>query len=78
MSPEIVTIIGMTATILIVTWTMNRSLRVELRTEIRDIRSEITELRNELKQAILACVMLRTISTNAWLAEGWLPDSGSP
>ena len=30
MSPEILTILGMTATILIATWTMNRSLRADL------------------------------------------------
>ncbi len=30
MSPEILTILGMTATLLIATWTMNRSLRADL------------------------------------------------
>ncbi len=34
MSPEILTILGMTATLLIATWTMNRSLRTELREDI--------------------------------------------
>ncbi len=45
MSPEILTILGMTATILIATWTMNRSLRTELREDIIAVRGEIDALR---------------------------------
>ncbi len=49
MSPEILTFLGMTATLLIATWTMNRSLRTELREDIIEVRREINGLRTELK-----------------------------
>ncbi len=49
MSPEILTILGMTATLLIATWTMNRSLRADLRADIIEVRREINGLRTELK-----------------------------
>ncbi len=50
MSPEILTILGMTATLLIATWTMNRSLRTELREDIIEVREEIKEVRGEIKE----------------------------
>ena len=60
MTPEILTMLGMTATILISVWTMNRSLRADLKADIRqvevrlgneikDLRSEIEDLRREIK-----------------------------
>ena len=49
MPPGILTMIGMTATILIATWTMNRSLRLELREAIQELRSEIKEVRIEIQ-----------------------------
>ena len=56
MTPEILTMLGMTATILVASWTMNRSLRVDLTTEIKGLRTElkteIQDLRTELKTEI--------------------------
>ena len=52
MSPEILTILGMTATLLIATWTMNRSLRADLHrfedkvdARFDSVHSEIHDLR---------------------------------
>ncbi len=53
MSPEILTILGMTATLLIATWTMNRSLRADLRADMLrledrvDARFEAVDVRFE-------------------------------
>ena len=53
MSPEILTILGMTATLLIATWTMNRSLRADLRADMLrledrvDTRFEAVDVRFE-------------------------------
>ncbi len=41
MSPEILTILGMTATILIATWTMNRSLRADLRADMLRLEDRV-------------------------------------
>ena len=53
MTPEILTMLGMTATILVASWTMNRSLRADLTTEIKGLRTELKtemqDLRTELK-----------------------------
>ncbi len=57
MSPEILTILGMTATLLIATWTMNRSLRTELREDMLrledrvDARFEAVDARFEAMDA---------------------------
>ena len=41
MSPEILTILGMTATLLIATWTMNRSLRADLRADMLRLEDRV-------------------------------------
>ena len=41
MSPEILSILGMTATILIATWTMNRSLRADLRADMLRLEDRV-------------------------------------
>ncbi len=53
MSPEILAILGMTATILIATWTMNRSLRTELREDRVDARFETVDAKiDALREAL--------------------------
>ncbi len=47
MSPEILTILGMTATILVAVWTMNRSLRADLRTDIHRLDDRLDALRSD-------------------------------
>ncbi len=57
MTPEILTMLGMTVTILVASWTMIRSLRADLKAdlgqvetrlgnEIKDVRSEIESLKD--------------------------------
>ncbi len=54
MTPETLTILGMTGTILIASWTMNRSLRADLKADIKDVRNEIKATRTELREDIQA------------------------
>ncbi len=49
MTPEILTMLGMTVTILVASWTMNRSLRADLKADIKDVRSEIKDVRSEIE-----------------------------
>ncbi len=49
MTTEILTMLGMTVTILVASWTMIRSLRADLTAEIKDVRSEIKDVRSEIK-----------------------------
>ena len=51
MTPEILTMLGMTATILVASWTMNRSLRADLTTEIKDLRTELRAEIQDLREA---------------------------
>ncbi len=41
MTPEILTMLGMTATILIASWTMNRSLRTDLRADLHRFEDKV-------------------------------------
>ncbi len=41
MSAEILAILGMTATLLVATWTMNRSLRADLRTDVHRLEDKV-------------------------------------
>ena len=71
MSPEILTILGMTATILIATWTMNRSLRADLRADMLrledrvDARFEAVDARFEAVDARFEAVDARFEAVNA-------------
>ncbi len=49
MTTEILTMLGMTVTILVASWTMIRSLRADLKADIKDVRSEIKDVRSEIK-----------------------------
>ncbi len=53
MSPEMIAVLGMNATILLALWGSHRSLRTEMRTEIGGLRTEMhtgfSDLRTEIQ-----------------------------
>ncbi len=49
MTPEILTMLGMTTAILFTLWQMNNSLRLEIRDEFKSVRDEIKSVRDEIK-----------------------------
>ncbi len=49
MTPEMLTVLGMTAAILFTLWQMNNSLRLEIRDEFKSVRGEIAGLRTEMQ-----------------------------
>ncbi len=54
MTPEMLTMLGMTAAILFTLWQMNNSLRLEIRDEFKSVRGEIAGLRTEMQDEFIS------------------------